>query len=395
VHGRWVRASAAAAATALTAACLAGCGSGAAKQEATVRRLELKPGEVAGAVPTHDPLQQSVEVAYVEPQTELGVDVISGKLYMAAEDRISVEGGPPGRHERLIGLVDPQLHNRIFAYRSGGIPGVPGWDERWGRAPAPAPGVLPIWSPPRLVTRAGRPVAVVLADGRRVRLDSDARGRVVRVHWATARGEALLTSINYRPGRTTVRGPAGVARTYRYDAHEKITEVDAPGAAATARHDTADGYLDSKKTAGMLGYRLRSGTAERNAAYEAAPRAIGENSFAQRAVGGHQTYGVASLKWMRVVDAALRKAGVLDVAEAIPIQNGYVEDYAQEGPFDRITEDLEGECHISVMYFGLTYGLSTTPAEIATIAYRLAHGPPRWIEIEYANQRKLGCAKPL
>jgi YD repeat-containing protein len=371
--------------------CLAGCGGA---RQPTVPTLQLAPGETAGPVPTHDPSRQAVAVAYLEPETELGVDVISGKLYMAAERFFHGEG-LPGEHEGLIGLVDPQAGHRMFAYRSGGIPGQPGWDGKWGDAPAPAPGRLTAWVAPRLVSRASKPVTVVLADGQRVGLGTDAGGRIVRVRWATPRGEPLLTTIRYQPGATTISAPAGVVRTYRYDTSGKITEVDAPGAAATAHHDTADGYLDSKATAGLLAYRLRSGTAERYAAYEAAPKAISANSFAERAVGGHQTYGVRSLRWMRVVDAALRKAGVLDVAEAIPTYNDYIEDYSQEKQFEMVTDGLRGGCDLEVRWYAYTYGQDTTRTEIATIASRLAHGPDRWIYIYYANRHRLGCARAL
>jgi YD repeat-containing protein len=382
------RKPAAALAGALLLLVVSGCGA------AGVPTLHLKPDETVGPVPARDPLRQAVEVAHLEPETEIGVDVISGMPYEAAEDR-GLGGGRPSEHEALIGLVDPQAHNQIFSYRSGGIPGEPAWNPRWGAAVPPAPGTLPQWIPPRLVSRSGRPVAIVLADERRLDLETDARGRVVQVHWATPHGEPLLTSISYAPGRTTVSAPAGVVRTYRYDSHDRITEVDAPGAAASARHDTADGYLDSKATARMLGYRLRSGTAERYAAYGAAPRAIAENSFESPAVGAHQTYGVRSLAWMRVVDRALRGAGVLDVAEAIPVYSGYVETYSQEKQFEKVTSDLIGGCDISVGYYRLTYGLDTSLAKIATIASRLERGPDHWTEIEFADRHSLGCAEPV
>jgi YD repeat-containing protein len=74
-----------------------------------------------------------------------------------------------------------------------------------------------------------------MADGRRVGLSTDSRGRIVAVRSETTRGERLLTTIAYRPGSTTIAAPAGVVRTYRYDRRDKITEVDAPGAAAHAR----------------------------------------------------------------------------------------------------------------------------------------------------------------
>jgi hypothetical protein len=366
-----------------------GCGSAAAPKPP---RLVLAPGERAAPLPAHDPLGQSVPVAYLMPGIEIGLDVISGRVYLASEVSLGPNGyePPEGLREALIGLVDPQLHHEIFAYRSEAIPGEPAWNPKFGRPAAPAPGHLPEWTRPTLLTRGGRPVAVVLADGRRVDLSTDTQGRVTAVRSETTRHEPLLTRIAYRRGATTVVAPAGVTRTYRFDRRGRITEVDAPGAAAHARSDAVDGVLDSVATARRLRYRLRSGTAERYAAYEAAPRAIGENEFARPSVGSYQHYGVTTLRWMRVVDASLRKSGVLDVAEAIPVLDGYVENYSHEAPFERISSLVRG-CSVGHPEYGFTYGLDTTPEQIATIAAALAHAPDQWIYIYYSRQRSF-CA---
>jgi YD repeat-containing protein len=369
---------------------LAGCG-GASGGGGTVPKLVLGPGEHVSEVPTRDPLRQTVPVAYLMPGTEIGVDVISGRIYMASEVSFLPAGDGPREGGRgVIGLVDPQLHDRIFTYRSNAIPGLEAWQARFGRAPAPAPGKLPEWTPPRLVTRSGRPVDVVLADGRRVALVSDSRGRIIAVRAETTRHEPLLTAITYRPGSTTVAAPAGVTRTYDYDGRDRITAVIAPGAATHAREDAVDGVLDSSATAKRLRYRLRSGTSERYAAYRVAPNAIGENGFAWPSVGGNQQYGVTTLAEMRRVDGALRDSGVLDVAEAIPILNNRVENYSQEKEFERIAAGKYG-CDIGHPEDGFEYGLKTTPAEIAAIASRLAHAPDRWIYIYYSKQRSF-CA---
>ncbi len=371
------------------AAVLAGCGG--VSGGGTVPKLLLGPGEHVSAVPAHDPLRQTVPVAYLMPETEIGVDLISGRVYMASEvSLLPARYRLPEGQEGVIGLVDPQLHDQIFTYRRNAIPGQEAWRTKFGAAPAPAPGKLPEWVPPRLVTRGSRPVAVVLADGRRVTLESDSRGRVIAVHAETTRHEPLLTTITYRLGSTTVAGPAGVTRTYDYDGRDRITAVIAPGAAAHAREDAVDGVLDSRATAKRLRYRLRSGTAERYAAYRVAPNAIGENDFAWPSVGGYQQYGVTTLAEMRRVDGALRASGVLDVAEAIPILNNRVENYSQQKEFSRISAGIHA-CDIGYPEYGFEYGLKTTPAEIATIASRLAHAPDRWIYIYYSKQRSF-CA---
>jgi hypothetical protein len=327
----WIAACCSAAALAL-----AGCG-GSGGGGALVPKFRLGPGDYFASVPAHDPLRQAVAVVFLMPETELAVDVISGKLYAPIERERSTSR-EPGYHEALIGVMDPQLHNQIFAYREHGIQGWHAWDPRWGRAAAPAPGKLPVWTPPRLVLHAGRPLAVVLADGQHVALETDGRGRVVRLRWATPRGEPLLTRISYAPRATTVSAPAGVVRTYHFDARHLITEVDAPGAAAHAREDTADGLLDSRATERRLAYRLRSGTPERYAAYEVAPNAINENFLDIAATDGYQRYGVPTLADMRKVDESLRKSGVLDVAEAIPVLNDRVEDYVDAKFFEHVTD---------------------------------------------------------
>jgi hypothetical protein len=367
------------------ASVFAGCGG--ANGGETVPKLVLRGGERVAPVPGRDPLKQAVAVVFLEPDTKLAVDVISGRLFAPGEEN-RFPNYPSPEREGLIGLMDPQLHNQMFAYRSNGIPGRPAWNPRWGAAPAPTPGKLPVWVPPRLIVKSGRPLAVVLADGQRVGLTADRTGRIVRLRWATPRCEPLLTTIRYAPGATTVSAPAGVARTYHYDARKLITEVDAPGAAAHAREDTVDGRLDSKATERRLAYRLRSGTQERYAAYETAPNAINTNYLDFADSDGYQRYGVPTVADMRKVDDSLRKSGVLDVAEAIPVLNDRVEDYTVEKPFDRVTEDLHS-CHLETGDWEITYARTITPDEIATITRRLPSVPKLWVEIDYSDVASL------
>jgi hypothetical protein len=228
----------------------------------------------------------------------------------------------------------------------------------------------------------------VLADGQRVELTADGHGRIVRLRWATPRGESLLTAIHYVRGETTISAPAGMVRTYHYNDRDRITEVDAPGA-AHARQDTVDGRLDSKATERRLAYRLRSGTKERYAAYGVAPNAISENFLDFADTDGYQRYGVPTLADMRKVDDALRRSGVLDVAEAIPVLNDRVEDYTVEKPFERVTEGLLHSCHFETGDWLITYARTAEPNEIATIARRLSSVPKRWIYIYYSDAASL------
>lgn len=100
--------------------------------------LVLRPGERVTSVPTHDPLGQTVAVAFLMPGTEIGVDVISGRVYMAHEvSLLPKRYGRPDGQEGVIGVVDPQFHHEIFAYRSNSILGYEGWKSRFGKAPAP------------------------------------------------------------------------------------------------------------------------------------------------------------------------------------------------------------------------------------------------------------------
>jgi hypothetical protein len=369
---------------------LAGCGD---SGGSPVSRLLLRPGEHIASIPAHDPLEQAVAVVFLMPETTLAVDVITGRLF-APEKEQPFPFPSLGEHEGLIALVDPQLHNQIFAYEDGGIPGQPAWDRRWGKSPAPAPGPLPAWTPPRLVMTSGRPVAVVLADGQHVDLATDAAGRIVRLRWATPRGEPLLTKISYARAQTTVSAPAGVVRTYHYNARDLITRVDASGAAAHASEDTADGRLDSRATKNLLADRLRPGTPERYAAYGVAPNAIAEDKLGDANTDAYQRYGVPTVADMRRVNASLRASGVLDVAEAIPILNNRVENYTAEKPFERLTEGLT-PCRFEVGYYDITYDRRITPAEIATVARRLRQMPKRWVYIYYNDANSIGCAEQL
>jgi YD repeat-containing protein len=391
----------------LAAACcaalpIAACGSA---KKNLVPKLVLGPAERVASIPAHDPLQQGVAVVFLMPETTLTVDVVSGRLFAPEKKVIVINGdvveretspsAARGDHERMIGLVDPQFHNQIFAYRNNGIPGVPGWTPRWGRAPAPAPGKLPVWVPPRLITRSGRPIAVVLADGQRVELKTDGHGRIVSLRWATPRREALVATIRYGKGATTISAPAGVVRTYHYDPRHLITRVDAPGAAAHSRNDTADGRLDSQATERMLAYRLRSGTPERYAAYETAPNAINDNYLDYAATDGYQRYGVPTLADMRRVDDALRKSGVLDVAEAIPVLNDRVEDYVDGKYYDPVANGLHHACSLEVWVYRVTYGHKLTSGEITTVARRLSRVPKHWIYIDYSDVDNLSCGSFL
>jgi hypothetical protein len=230
----------------------------------------------------------------------------------------------------------------------------------------------------------------VLADGQRVGLTADSRGRIVQLRWATPRGERLATTLRYERGETTVTGPAAVVRSYHFDDHDRITEVDAPGAAAHAREDTADGLLDSRATERRLAYRLRSGTPERYAAYDVAPNAINENFLDLAATDGYQRYGVPTLADMRTVDESLRASGVLDVAEAIPVLNDRLETYADEKYEQRATAGLR-PCHYEEGVYEITYGGAMTRGEIAKLAQRLPSVPRHWIYIYYDNGGSVGC----
>lgn len=108
---------------------LAGCGGGGHNSDG-VPKLTLGPDERVVSVPTRDSLQQGVAVVFLMPETELEVDVISGRLFAPAEEG-RFEYTRPHEHEGLIGLMDPQLHHQIFTYVDNGIPGQRAWNPRW------------------------------------------------------------------------------------------------------------------------------------------------------------------------------------------------------------------------------------------------------------------------
>jgi YD repeat-containing protein len=368
---------------------LVGCGGA---THSPVPQLVLSPGEHVTSPQEHDPLRQAVAVAFLDPETEIAVDVVSGKLYVPIAELPTSYGEKEG----LIGLEDPELHHTIFAYTGGGIPGRPAWNRHLGRAAVPAAGHIPLWMPPRLVVRAGRPVEVVLADGRSVRISSDAHRRLTEVQWPSPQGQLLATTIRYALGMTAVRGPTGVVRVYHYDRRSLITEVDAPGAAAHARQDAAQGVLDNEASAKRIGERMHYGAPARAAVWRVAPTAIGADFRDFPSSGGYQHYGVNSIGAMRVVDHSLERSGVLDIAEAIPVLDTEQQLYGEEGALNRLT-DLMKPCHLEISWgegldsLEISISRTITAKEVEALDRGLSK-VPIWVDIYY-GARNL-CAHP-
>jgi hypothetical protein len=255
---------------------------------------------------------EAVAVAWLEPKTELAVDVVSGQLSVTS-DTFPLAG--PGEDD-LAGLLDP-YDGRLYTYETNGIPGVPRVVAPAGSVQLPAPGAPPVWSAPRLVPVANGEERVVLADGRYATVRTDARGRVVSLVWPDAHGSSLTTRIRYRARRTVVALPLAPPRTYRLDTQGLVTSVSSAGARATSR-DAVAGVLDSLRTHAVVERRVGQVSRQERLLFKAASRAVFVLGQEDAANGGTFTVRVDSLSAVRRVERAIVRAGLADVAQAIP-----------------------------------------------------------------------------
>lgn len=261
--------------------------------------------------------RQAVAVAFLEPETEVDVDVVSGALSVGGFDRPFYE--PEYRKERpaLAGFVDPYTHS-VFVYRSGGIPGLQEPDRSLGAAQVPAAG-SPSWSAPQVLTVGPHLERVVLADGRYAEVATDQHGRATTVRWQPGGGPWATSTISYESGRrTSVRMPFGVTRTYVHDPAGLITEVFTAGAHEHARDDTVGGLLDTHATGRRRALRLPLMGRAEGVIERAAEGASGNSYQDQSANGGYDIFGVHSLAAARSVNKTIARLGLLDVAEAVP-----------------------------------------------------------------------------
>lgn len=261
--------------------------------------------------------RQAVAVAFLEPETEVDVDVVSGALSVGGFHRPFYEAEYRKQRPALAGFVDPYAHS-LFVYRSGGIPGLAEPDRSLGAAQVPATG-SPSWSAPRVLTVGPRLERVVLADGRSAEVATDQHGRATTVRWQPGGGPWATSTISYESSRqTTVHMPFGVSRTYVHDSAGLITEVFAAGAHKHAHDDAVGGLLDTHATGRRRALRLPLMGRTEGEIERAADGALGNTYQDQSANGGYFIFGVHSLEAARSVNRAITRLGLLDVAEAVP-----------------------------------------------------------------------------
>jgi hypothetical protein len=295
-------------------------------------------------VSTASAARQAVAVAFLEPKTEVDIDVVSGALSVGGYQRPFYE--PEYRKERpeLAGFVDPYTHG-LFVYRSDGIPGLVEPDRSLGAAQVPSPGAPP-WNPAQLQSAGPHLERVVLADGRYAEVETDENGRALTVRWPTAQGPWVTSNISYGKDRTTVRMPFGIDRTYVHDSAGRITRILVPGAHRHATDDTVDGMLDTHATGRRRILRLPVlGSAEH--AIEAASRdAIGNIYDDQAFNGGYEVFGVNSIAAAERINRLLAHLGLLDVAEAMPELRSFAEFTQEARRFGPLFKML-GPCVVS------------------------------------------------
>jgi hypothetical protein len=301
----------------------------------------------AVAKPTASSSLQRVTVAFLEPKTELEVNVINGLLSVSAYARSFREPYPPGSpgpEAALAGFVDPYNH-ALYVFRSGGIPGVLEANRNLGPAQVPAAG-LQEWVAPHILQTDVRHANVVLADGRYATVETDPLGRVLSVHWPTAQGPWLTSTISYEPGRTVARLPFGVERKYFYDRRGRVTRVLARGAGAHARTDAVNGLLDSHATARRIAKRIPVFGSAENAIDKSSRKSLGNVYLDEPTNDGYAIFGVNSLAAVRRVDRTIARVGLLDIAQAIPELRSFI-DYKRESRQLYPLFKLLATCHVS------------------------------------------------
>lgn len=348
-----------------------------------------QPASAAAPAPATD--SQNVAVAFLEPRTEIDVDVVTGAVAAGGYGKPFDE--PPQEEVGLAGFVDPYRH-ALFTYRSGGIPGVPEANRSLGaQVPSPA---TPSWGPPRLQSNGPAADRLVLADGRYADIGQDPSGRTTRVRWPLADGSWITSVIAYGPSRTTVRLPFGVTRSYAYAADGRVVRVLASGAAKHARHDTVDGLLDTPQTTRLHSKRLRPLSRAEDEIDKAAHGTLANVYQDEPANGGYTVFGVNSLAAARRLNRKIARLGLLDVAEAIPERHSFIQFKRESdrlGPLFKIL----GECVVST---GIRFGAGIDVDVARTIAAPEVESLDRflartddWVFVYYGAQTE--CSTPV
>ena len=275
--------------------------------------------------------REFVAVAYLDPDLVLDVNVVTGRFRISSEALDFGEGLPRQWESRLpnrpdetgvIGIWDP-LQHRLYRYE-GGNPGyVAAGPEPAGEAPLPANGRLPVWSSPHLVRDGRLSRELLFADGRRVKLTVDARGRTTMVRWPAFSGARLVTRIVYSGALTSVSDPFGVTRTYAHERSGKAFELvrsawrKGPG----YRHWVSP-LLDDARETGFVQDRTLAGKRDlTDGLGRVAGRPFGGISFDSPANAGYLQVGLTSAAATARVDAALERRGLLDVSAILPVHS--------------------------------------------------------------------------
>jgi hypothetical protein len=344
-------------------------------------------------LPTASAARQAVAVAFLEPKTEVDVDVVTGALSIGGYQRPFYQAEYRKERPELAGFVDPYTHG-LFVYRSGGIPGLVEADRSLGPAQVPSPG-LPSWTPPQVQTVGPHLERVVLADGRYAEVETDENGRAVAVRWPTAQGPWVTSSVTYDKDGTTVRMPLGIDRTYVHDSAGLITRIIVPGAHRHARDDTVDGMLETHATGRRRTLRLPVLGSAEHAIEGVSGDSIGNVYHDQAFNGGYEVFGVNSIAAAERINQLLAHLGLLDVAEAIPELRSFPQ-FTQEAKGFSPLFKLLGQCVVRTgirLSAGLEVSIARTitPPEVEQLDGFLA-AIPDWVYIAWGARGE--CVTP-
>jgi hypothetical protein len=338
--------------------------------------------------------RQAVAVAFLEPKTEIDVDVVTGAVSIGGFHRNFFEQySPKGIRPNLAGFVDPYTH-RVYIYRSGGIPKLPEVSRRLSLVQVPGAG-LPEWHAPYFQAVGTHRMRIVLSDGRHAEVQTDQRRRATSVRWPEAHGSWITSTIDYRTDSTTIRMPFGVKRTYIHDRAGRVTKIRAPGASGHEKHDVVAGLLDTRASARHRNSRLPALSRAEDAIDQASHGSLGNVYIDQAQNGGYEIFGADSVAAARRINRRISSLGLLDVAEAIPERASFRQFKRESDRLDPLFK-LLGQCVVST---GIRFGVGVeveisrkiTAAEVDRLDSFLVKIPD-WVYISWGSVTE--CVTP-
>lgn len=228
----------------------------------------------------------------------------------------------------------------------------------------------------RVAHRNRTSATIILADGRKIGVACDARGRVIEVRWPDATGDTVLrTRISYAGARTAITDPFGVTRTYQHDRSGGAFELVPPSWRGPGYRHWIEPVLDGRAQAGLIQRRASlqpmGSRAPLDEIQSAAGNAFGSIWFAPPANDGYVNIGLRPVTSARRMEALIRQLGLLDVTDLAPTFNTQRSLSAARNTLDKPLDPLLRDCHVGygqvVDDIDITVASTITPGEMAVL----------------------------